>query len=164
MDIDLMLVAGAYMNFFCWFDGAAKDFKVELDHKTFSQLEIGINVPPGFIDELIAHGLLSYKEPLMVAKDRSWAGTGQKNRKSRRVYFIRDRGTGLVKIGVSHNPDSRMKQLRTSGDVELLGSFPGDVPEEAKLHRQFAEHRRHGEWFEASPGLLELIKSHGGRL
>jgi hypothetical protein len=76
------------------------------------------------------------------------------------VYFVRARTTGLVKIGCTSNLDGRVKELKSmSGDVlDLLGTEPGGIARERELHRQFSDHRKHGEWFAPAAELLAYIK------
>lgn len=76
------------------------------------------------------------------------------------VYFIESETTGLIKIGRSVNPSSRFNAIRTMSPdkLVLLGSVPEAVCSESELHKRFAKHRKHGEWFESSPEIRELIE------
>jgi hypothetical protein len=76
----------------------------------------------------------------------------------------RDRGTflyvlqgqhGLSKIGVSKNPNARLRQLRTASAFPINFAFVAATPGtgfdiERKAHAALAAHRRHGEWFDVS--------------
>ena len=42
-------------------------------------------------------------------------------------------------------------------DADVMVAVPGDGSLEAKLHTRFAGCRKHGEWFEPSDELLDLI-------
>jgi hypothetical protein len=60
---------------------------------------------------------------------------------------------GLTKIGVSKNPNARLRQLRTASafpiDFAYVAATPGtgfDI--ERKAHATLAAHRLHGEWFD----------------
>jgi len=81
------------------------------------------------------------------------------------VYFLR--AAGLVKIGRTSNVRVRLRKLQKTSPVELqlllvLRRGSDDAKTlEAELHRRFAEHRRHGEWFEPHPNLLNFIHSQG---
>src|ERR1700730_12529829 len=62
---------------------------------------------------------------------------------------------GLTKIGVSTNPNARLRQLRTASafpiDFAFVAATPGigfDI--ERKAHAPLAAHRLHGEWFDVS--------------
>ena len=79
-----------------------------------------------------------------------------------RVYFIRNSGTGQIKIGIAVDPNHRIKTLQTgSADrLELLGTMPGGRELESELHDRFAETRVGGEWFEPSGELADYIEEH----
>ena len=78
--------------------------------------------------------------------------------KKKGLYFILNRVTGLVKIGISDDPLDRMKTLELASGVglELIGWAPEMARYERSLHNAFALQRRIGEWFESSKTLLEL--------
>ena len=63
------------------------------------------------------------------------------------------------KIGVSKNPESRVKTLQTgnSKSVKILFSFLSDwaYKIESRLHLDYDEYRTHGEWFELSNECLD---------
>lgn len=67
------------------------------------------------------------------------------------VYFAER--NGLVKIGTTSHLARRLRQIKAT----LLGFEPGGFSEEAALHRQFADFRVEGEWFEPVVPLLERI-------
>lgn len=73
------------------------------------------------------------------------------------VYFIH--GGDRIKIGFSHNPMTRLKELQTStaDDLQLLGAIPGDEQQEKALHAQFKGLHIRGEWFRADPELITYI-------
>lgn len=79
------------------------------------------------------------------------------DREKCRVYFLA--GAGLIKIGVTTNPTSRVRAIRNSSPVplELLGLHKADMLFEMFMHQRFAHLRRHGEWFEDAPELREVI-------
>lgn len=79
------------------------------------------------------------------------------------VYFIQGEPGTLIKIGVSYSAESRMRDLQSGSPVALriLATMPGFAKDEGELHRRFAEHRAHGEWFRPAPELLALIDSLG---
>lgn len=69
------------------------------------------------------------------------------------LYIIRAVNTGHVKIGVSTNPFSRLKELQTSNPYTLKISLIFDTDEQAfklekKLHSFFNKSKMRGEWFD----------------
>jgi hypothetical protein len=74
------------------------------------------------------------------------------------IYFLAS-DNGLIKIGVSTRPQSRISSLISSSPVPLtsLGMMRGDRIIEAEIHHQFRDFRRHGEWFETNEGLMRFI-------
>lgn len=77
------------------------------------------------------------------------------------VYFVRCRGTNLVKIGFTcRDMKERVAALQTCspGKLEVLGERPewGRRHEEW-LHRRFAGYMESGEWFRMNPGLARVI-------
>ncbi len=75
------------------------------------------------------------------------------------VYFLQAEGGGNIKIGYASRVCNRIPDIRAASPVwlEFRGAFPGSMSEETVLHRFFAEHRLHGEWFLPVPRLLDLI-------
>lgn len=74
------------------------------------------------------------------------------------VYFVKVGAT--VKIGHSHDPKTRMKDLAVSnhGDLELLATLPGGRKRERALHKRFDKFHIRGEWFELSPQIVAYLK------
>ena len=72
------------------------------------------------------------------------------------VYFIQ-KGYGSIKIGVSDNPEKRLKQLQTGnhGSLFIIAKFPFETRREAlsleyDLHKMFKNDKINGEWFKKS--------------
>lgn len=76
------------------------------------------------------------------------------------VYFIKQAGTGHIKIGTSNEPARRLKELQTASSepLELLGVIDGGQDTEKALHRKFSSFKKSGEWYKSSPGLLRHLK------
>jgi hypothetical protein len=77
-----------------------------------------------------------------------------------RVYFAYSNKE--VKIGVSANPQKRIRDMRVvRPDIKLLGDISGGRRLEKQLHQHFSEFRISGEWFrfteEAERGITELL-------
>lgn len=66
------------------------------------------------------------------------------------VYVIGTPGSSVVKIGVTNSLERRIRQIQTMSPVplQLLWSCVGSIALEAALHREFADLRTHGEWFD----------------
>lgn len=91
-------------------------------------------------------------------------------RKAQTVYFMRCEQ--FVKIGISHNPHSRLAQIRKGGgtsfprrldiaSAQLVNTEPGGLDREKELHAKFSHLRHTGEWFTEAPELTEYIESLG---
>lgn len=67
---------------------------------------------------------------------------------------------GYVKLGFSRTPAERVYDLQKLCPLHLqvLGVKPGDLVAESRLHRKFADNRRHGEWFVLTDALREHIE------
>lgn len=85
--------------------------------------------------------------------------------KQSEVYVIRCELTGLMKIGMSTNPNRRLMGIQTGYPYKLSvhRTFPTDHPRllESHLHQVLAHHRLNGEWFSASgaDGIEEAVAS-----
>lgn len=75
------------------------------------------------------------------------------------VYVVRRPDTGALKIGHSRNFVSRIGALQVDNDValELVLHFPALRWHEDRLHKEFAAHRKFGEWFHPAPAVLEWL-------
>lgn len=77
------------------------------------------------------------------------------------VYFIEAPALSLVKIGWSKgHPKERLGTLQIGSPtaLTLIGFIPGDNWAEKRLHRRFARHRSHGEWFRIGPRMRSAIR------
>jgi Meiotically Up-regulated Gene 113 (MUG113) protein len=76
------------------------------------------------------------------------------------IYFVHDSVSAAVKIGHAADAGKRLLGLQTGNPNELvlLGTLPGDRPQERQLHQRFAEHHRRGEWFHAPEAVLATIR------
>jgi excisionase family DNA binding protein len=75
------------------------------------------------------------------------------------VYFIQAESGGLIKIGTALDPLVRLVNLQSGSPLRLvvLGCLRGGRTLERALHREFANHHRHFEWFEANAAIVEFI-------
>jgi len=77
------------------------------------------------------------------------------------VYVVKSNLNGLVKIGTTTNFKKRRSNIENSSgsDIEVLAMFYGSLDLEKQLHRQFADKRKRGEWFQISDDDLNAICS-----
>lgn len=76
------------------------------------------------------------------------------------VYFIKPKGRkGPIKIGCSNVPETRLSALSAWSPyrLEIIGTVPGDYPDEAFIHRCLAADHSHREWFKATPLVVTTI-------
>jgi len=83
-----------------------------------------------------------------------------KNPGSNYIYYVADTGRDVVKIGISRNPWSRVKdiQVGSSSKFELLATLKTSERSEQAIHKFFQVTRLEGEWFSRSPALNSLIQ------
>lgn len=73
--------------------------------------------------------------------------------KEQKLYVIRQLETGFCKIGISKNPDSRVKELQVASPYKLRVSLIVSINIgtakrlEQELHDYFKKFRVSGEWF-----------------
>jgi len=68
--------------------------------------------------------------------------------RKKKTYFIKS--GDLVKIGISENPEKRLKQIQTSNpDSEIYGIINENI--EKMLHNIFNQYRYKKEWFFFNP-------------
>lgn len=98
-------------------------------------------------------------EPWIAAQrvDRESAPSGY-------VYFI-DSGDA-IKIGISKDPEGRLKQLQSAHwrKLIMLGAMQGFEYTEIALHKKFAEHSLAREWFARVAPIQAFISQHGSPL
>jgi hypothetical protein len=77
------------------------------------------------------------------------------------IYFIQDGEGGNIKIGFSHNPSERIKQLQTGNGNILIPLLiqEGNEKKEESYHEIFKDHHLHGEWFKPHDSILLFINS-----
>lgn len=76
------------------------------------------------------------------------------------LYFVYSEQAGLIKIGKTRHPRTRIQCLRTQSPVPLkvVGVIRAHDAHEKMLHDALEESRKHGEWFEPTTELLGLIE------
>jgi len=74
------------------------------------------------------------------------------------TYFVQCNGDGPIKIGRSDNMARRLKTLQSCCPYPLkIILTERGFEREGEHHRQFAEHRMTGEWFEPHADILQYI-------
>lgn len=69
------------------------------------------------------------------------------------------RGPKPVKVGFSLEPGVRVRSYNSGPyPIEVLGFWSGSRAEEKDFHEEFAGVRLTGEWFQATPEVLEAIR------
>lgn len=70
------------------------------------------------------------------------------------VYLIQSLENSHYKIGISKNPQRRIKELQTanSSQLKLVESYQSEYAEkiEGILHRRYSHLHKEGEWFDMS--------------
>jgi hypothetical protein len=76
------------------------------------------------------------------------------------VYFARAED-GRIKIGWSSDVMRRVHELRKKSRqaVQLVACFPGDKPDELRLHTRFASLCDEGEWYVDNGSIAAFIRS-----
>lgn len=78
-----------------------------------------------------------------------------------KTYLMTDSNTGYTKIGKSKNPGKREKTLQSEKPTITL-KLVCDQMVEGKLHKEYAEKRIRGEWFDLTESDIEQIISEYG--
>lgn len=75
------------------------------------------------------------------------------------VYAIQEMETGRIKLGISKNPNERIKQLQTgnSNTLMLIGYHKAENHYESEKmnHDENKNHRIRGEWFTEDAKLIQ---------
>lgn len=77
------------------------------------------------------------------------------------IYFVQAEIGGPVKVGYTGGePAERIRDLQCGSPfkLRLLGTIEGNQAAERALHKRFAEHRLHGEWFRPCREIRELVR------
>lgn len=76
------------------------------------------------------------------------------------VYFVQAGEGGRIKIGYSPYPLRRIKHLQqfSGPDLITLAIIEGERTLESMLHNIVQAHRVHGEWFDPTPEVLDIVR------
>jgi len=66
-----------------------------------------------------------------------------------KIYFIKNKKSTAVKIGISRNVEFRFTTLQTDNYEELIfiGSIFGGIITEKEIHKKLEKYKIRGEWF-----------------
>ena len=76
------------------------------------------------------------------------------------TYWIFDRKNMAVKVGTSHDPLQRLKQLQTSNSIELKLVGMTNKLKEKDVHKLYAKHHLKGEWYKMNSEIQRHIIKH----
>lgn len=76
-----------------------------------------------------------------------------------KIYFIFCEKMARVKCGLAMNPHHRLGNLQVGSPtvLRLIAVTEGDRLRERAIHRRLADHRSHGEWFEYTVRVRDVI-------
>lgn len=76
------------------------------------------------------------------------------------VYFVQAGTVGPIKIGTSVSVKDRVASIQVHCPERLfvLGVIRGGIIIEQAMHRRFAAHRLHHEWFEPNPHIFAFLR------
>lgn len=95
----------------------------------------------------------------------SWKNYQDQHHRPGYIYLIHQAGTNYYKIGLTSNPEKRLKQLQTGSSGRLcfkhLIQCHDMSAAELRLHQRFAAQRirKDGEWFNFLPGQITDVVS-----
>lgn len=77
------------------------------------------------------------------------------------VYFVECPEAFAIKVGFTSQVERRFSMLQTSSPFELrlIGTVPGGLDHEARLHWLFRKERTRGEWFRDGGPLRSMIEA-----
>lgn len=102
--------------------------------------------PPELLDEVISR-VKGAKEIIAALEDFEIP----ENLPTMYVYAIRNNHTGRIKLGISENPERRLKELQIGNDCELellaYREAANRFKDEKAIHDKYQHLRVRGEWF-----------------
>lgn len=103
--------------------------------------------PPRLLDEVISR-VKGAKEVIAALEDFEIP----ENLPTMYVYAIRNKHTGRIKLGISENPERRLKELQIGNDCELemlaYREAGNRFKDEKAIHDRHQHLRVRGEWFD----------------
>ena len=112
--------------------------------------------PPKLLDEVISR-VKGAKEVIAALEDFEIP----ENLPTMYVYAIRNNHTGRIKLGISENPERRLKELQIGNDCELellaYREAANRFKDEKAIHNKHQHLRVRGEWFAAPVAVTDEI-------
>lgn len=122
----------------------------------FGQYPASVKAP---IMEAVAKNISQHKELISAIQDFDLDEVPA----SMYLYVAKNTSTGSLKVGISANPEKRIKALQVGCDgiLELVATVSAEngFQSESDAHKRLSGHRIHGEWFSASADyVLEVLQ------
>ena len=78
---------------------------------------------------------------------------------TKHLYFIECEVTGVIKIGISKHPETRLRKLQSASPTKLRlrAVFANKGHWEHPLHQKFEDTHSHDEWFFPSCDIENLL-------
>ena len=112
--------------------------------------------PPKLLDEIISR-VKGAKEVIAALEDFEIP----ENLPTMYVYAIRNNHTGRIKLGISENPERRLKELQIGNDCELellaYREAANRFKDEKAIHNKHQHLRVRGEWFDTPVAVADEI-------
>ncbi len=145
--------------------GSKKKFSINIDGEI-----ITVRVPKSLTNRAVCFWVKSWAPSgttVITPSNKEISLDGEKlNHNVHFIYFILNRDSNAIKIGMAKNIERRLKSLQTSSPakLELIRSMQVSSQEEAReleksLHQKFEHIRITGEWFRAESELNHYIES-----
>jgi len=139
----------------------------EMDGKRFAE---HIGVAHGTVKRWLHEGMPALRQGHLVwiTPDQAKASIAERFKgrttiaigRNSYIYLARAED-GLIKIGWSSDVMRRIQELRKyrGQSVHLLACFPGDTPDELRLHARFSPLRSFDEWYEDDGTIAAFVRS-----
>lgn len=101
------------------------------------------------------HTIFYFYDAMVLAPTYFEAAKSSHKNTAIKTYFFKNPTTGLIKIGRTIDVKTRKQSVQCGAGIDLvvIAVIDGDI--ENELHKQFADYREHGEWFNDTDGLIE---------
>lgn len=158
-DEDLFKTIRGYLKEYSWEKDDARWIAYCERRKVEEENDIKIKKAMENDDKLVAD-YNAGKYPGAKIENRKENGLYRKVLVQYYIYFIQGENGGAIKIGLSNNPKSRLKQLQTGypDTLKILLIILGDEKVERQLHEELKLSKLHGEWFKPDENVIDKIK------